>query len=97
MATPPRAAWSGATRTSATSCARSRGTRSRRCRASPRSSAALVHAAIAAGPVRLAQAELLQLAGRRAGQRVAELDRGRTLVVRQLRAAVIDQIAVAGV
>src|ERR1051325_5650596 len=51
-----------------------------------------VHAPRAAGPVRLAQLELLELAGGRAVERFAELDRGRALVVRHAAAAVLDQL-----
>src|SRR5437868_134918 len=51
-----------------------------------------VHAPRAAGPVGLAQLELLELAGRGAVEGLAELDRGRALVVRHAAAAVGDQL-----
>src|SRR5262245_28018132 len=54
---------------------------------------ALVDLPLAARPVGLAQLELLELAGRRTGQSLAELDRGRALVVRHAAAAVGDQVA----
>src|SRR3954468_15001264 len=52
---------------------------------------ALVDAALAAGPLGLAQRELLHLAGRRLGQR-AEGDGVRALVVGQAVAAERDQL-----
>src|SRR5258705_9080338 len=55
-----------------------------------------VHAPRAAGPVGLAQLELLELAGRRAVERLAQLDRRRALVVRHAAAAMLDQLALGG-
>src|SRR5262245_16115251 len=55
--------------------------------------APLVDLPLAAGPVGLAQLELLELAGRGAGERFTELDRGRALVVRHAAPAVGHQIA----
>src|SRR5437660_2608101 len=52
----------------------------------------LVDLPLASGPVRLAQLELLQLARGRARERVAELDRRRTLVVRHARPTERDQV-----
>src|SRR4051794_29360094 len=51
-----------------------------------------VDLAVAALPEGGAQLELLELARRRTGERVAELDRRRALEVRHLRAAVLDQV-----
>src|ERR1051326_363143 len=51
-----------------------------------------VHAALAAGPVRFAQLELLQLARRGADERVTQLDRRRAFVMRHLVAAVRHQV-----
>src|SRR5437879_9206934 len=50
----------------------------------------LVDLALAAGPEGLAQLELLELAGGRAGQGLAELDRRRALVLRHAAPAVGD-------
>src|SRR5438477_8448698 len=55
-----------------------------------------VHAPRAAGPVRLPQLELLQLAGGRAVERLADLDRGGALVVRHAAAAVLDEVPLVG-
>src|SRR5689334_16035326 len=55
-------------------------------------SAALVDLAVAAFPVRRPQLELLQLAGRRTSEHLAELDRGRRLVARDLGLAVRDEV-----
>src|SRR5439155_1236740 len=52
----------------------------------------LVHLPLAPGPVRLAELELLELAGGCAGERVAQLDRRRALVVRHARATERDQV-----
>src|SRR5207302_6914372 len=52
----------------------------------------LVDLALAPGPVGLAELELLELAGGRAGERVAQLDRRRALVVRHARATERDQV-----
>src|SRR5260370_35071789 len=57
---------------------------------------ASVHAARPAPPVRLAQLELLQLAGRGTDQLIPQLDRGRALVVRHPAPAVFDEIALDG-
>ena len=54
--------------------------------------ASLVHEAVASLPVGRAQLELLQLARRGTGERVAELDRGRALEVREPGAAVLDDL-----
>src|SRR6266850_7215812 len=53
---------------------------------------ASVHAAGAAGPVGLAELELLELAGGGADQGVPDLDRGRALVVRHAAPAVLHQV-----
>src|SRR5436190_13016866 len=55
-----------------------------------------VHPARAPRPVGLAELELLQLARRRADQRVPELDRGGALVVRHPAAAVLHEFALGG-
>src|SRR5450759_728689 len=68
----------------------------------PRSSArswsgrASVDPAVVTLPVRCAQLELLQLAGRRPGQRLPYLDRGRALEVGQPLPAVPDQVLLGG-
>src|SRR6266852_18514 len=51
-----------------------------------------VHPAGAAGPVGLAELELLELAGGGADERVPDLHRGRALVVRHAAPAVLDQV-----
>src|SRR6267142_4063407 len=53
---------------------------------------ASVHAAGAAGPVGLAELELLELAGGGADQGVPDLDRGRALVVRHAAPTVLHQV-----
>src|SRR5262249_28784910 len=55
----------------------------------------LVHTAIATGPVRLAELELLDLPGGRPIQHLPELDRRRTLEVGQPTPAEVDQLALA--
>src|SRR5690349_15378766 len=60
-----------------------------------RNARASVHLARTSLPIRRAEQELLQLAGGRASELAAELDRARALVVGQLRAAVLDEIGLA--
>src|SRR4030095_16256628 len=81
------------------SCDHSRASRSARVVGRKRwllATRALVHAARTAGPGGLAQLELLELARGGAHERVAQLDRGRALVVRHAAAAVLDEIAIGG-